>query len=386
MWNIIVTGLGSFFTDISTEMFYPLISFYLLALGAGPSILGFVEGIAESLASLLKVYSGYISDKVQRRKPLAILGYSFSSIGKVILYFAGSWIGVFLGRFIDRFGKGIRTAPRDAIIAESSKEKERGKSFGLHRAMDTLGAVLGVVLAIYIMRGFNLGETSSLKEYIPAFKSVILLSLIPALLGVGILFLLRETGKGSQGKNLPRWEWKKLNPKLRAFLIFTFIFTLGNSSNQFLLLRAKNLGGDVVNVLILYLIYNLIYALFSYPAGYISDKIGRKRLLVLGYLFYGLVYLGFALAKSFNTLWYLFALYGLYIAFTEGVEKALISDLAPSDIKATAIGLHATLVGIGLFPASLFAGLLWSYFGPQAPFYFGGFLGILSSIGLIFIL
>ncbi|PNV79021.1 MAG: MFS transporter, partial [Dictyoglomus turgidum] len=371
---------------ISTEMFYPLISFYLLALGAGPSILGFVEGIAESLASLLKVYSGYLSDKVKRRKPLAMLGYSFSSIGKIILYFAGSWIGVFFGRFIDRFGKGIRTAPRDALIAESSSEKERGKSFGLHRAMDTLGAVVGVVLAIYIIQSFHLSETANLKEYILIFRKVILFSLIPAFLGVGILFLLRETGKGSYGKSLPRWEWKKLDPRLRAFLIFTFIFTLGNSSNQFLLLRAKNLGGNVVDVLILYLLYNLIYALFSYPAGYISDKIGRKRLLVLGYLFYGLVYLGFALAKSFNTLWYLFALYGLYIAFTEGVEKALISDLAPSEIKATAIGLHATLVGIGLFPASLFAGLLWSYFGPQAPFYFGGLLGIFASIGLMFIL
>ncbi len=388
MWNIIITGIGSLLTDISTEMFYPLISFYLLALGAGPSVLGFVEGIAESLASLLKVYSGYISDKVQKRKPLAILGYSFSSIGKIILYFASNWVGIFFGRFIDRFGKGIRTAPRDAIIAESSSEKERGKSFGLHRAMDTIGAILGIILSIYIIKTFNLTETSNLKEYIPVFKSVILISLIPAILGVGILLLLRETGKGVRKGNFPRWEWKKLDPKLRAFLIFTFIFTLGNSSNQFLLLRAKTIEENIniVSVLSLYFLYNKIYALFSYPAGFISDKIGRKKLLVLGYLFYGLVYLGFALVRNFNTLWYLFAIYGLYIAFTEGVEKALISDLAPSDIKATAIGLHATLVGIGLFPASLFAGLLWSYFGPQAPFYLGGFLGIFASIGLMFIL
>ncbi|MCS7202738.1 MAG: MFS transporter [Dictyoglomus sp.] len=388
MWNIIITGIGSLLTDISTEMFYPLISFYLLALGAGPSILGFVEGIAESLASLLKVYSGYISDKIQKRKPLAILGYSFSSIGKVILYLAENWVGIFIGRFIDRFGKGIRTAPRDAIIAESSKEKERGKSFGLHRAMDTIGAALGVVLAIYIIKNFNLDETSNLKEYIPAFKSIILFSLIPALLGVGILFLLKETGKSSSRGNLPSLKWKKLDPKLRAFLIFTFIFTLGNSSNQFLLLRAKTIEENIriTTVLSLYLLYNVIYAIFSFPAGYISDKIGRKRVLVLGYLFYGLVYLGFAIANKFNVLVYLFVAYGLYIAFTEGVEKALISDLAPPETKATVIGLHATLVGIGLFPASLLAGLLWSYFGPQAPFYFGGFLGILASIGLMSIL
>ncbi|MEN2984390.1 MAG: MFS transporter, partial [Dictyoglomaceae bacterium] len=360
----------------------------ILALGAGPSILGFVEGIAESLASLLKVYSGYISDKVQKRKPLAILGYSFSSVGKVILYLAENWVGIFIGRFIDRFGKGIRTAPRDAIIAESSKEKERGKSFGLHRAMDTIGAVLGVALAIYIIKNFNLDETSSLKEYIPVFKSIILFSLIPALLGVGILFLLKETGKSSPRGNLPSLKWKKLDPKLRAFLIFTFIFTLGNSSNQFLLLRAKTIEENIkiTTVLSLYLLYNVIYAIFSFPAGYISDKIGRKRVLVLGYLFYGLVYLGFAIANKFNVLVYLFAAYGLYIAFTEGVEKALISDLAPPETKATVIGLHATLVGIGLFPASLLAGLLWSYFGPQAPFYFGGFLGILASIGLMSIL
>ncbi|PMQ01761.1 MAG: MFS transporter [Dictyoglomus sp. NZ13-RE01] len=387
MWNVIIAGLGSFFTDISTEMFYPLISFYLSALGAGPAILGLIEGIAESLASLLKVYSGYISDKIKKRKPLAILGYSFSFIGKIFLYVAQNWVWIFTGRFIDRFGKGIRTAPRDALIAESSKEKERGKSFGLHRAMDTLGATLGVLIAILIIKNFSFSETLDLKNYIPIFKKVILYSLIPAFLGVAVLFLLKETGKvSSSNKNAPRFEWKRLDRKLKSFLIFSFLFTLGNSSNQFLLLRTRDLGGDLIQVLTLYLFYNIIYALFSYPAGYLSDKIGRKRLLIFGYLFYGLVYLGFAVAKSVNTLWGLFFLYGLYIAFTEGVEKALISDLASPDIRATTIGLHATLVGVGLFPASLIAGLLWSYLGASAPFYFGGILGILASIGLAIIL
>jgi len=386
MRNIILTGLGSLFTDISTEMFYPLISFYLLALGAGPSILGLIEGIAESLASLLKVYSGYISDKIKRRKPLTLFGYSFSLIGKIFLYLANNWIGVFLGRFVDRFGKGIRTAPRDALIAESSKENERGKSFGLHRAMDTLGAVLGVVFAILIIKSFNLNETQNFSGYLPIFKKVILLSIIPAILGIITLSFLKETAGGLQKKSSLTLKWKALDSKLKAFLIFTFIFTLGNSSNQFLLLRVKYLGGSLINVLLFYLIYNLFYSIFSFPAGYLSDKIGRKRLLVLGYLFYGFVYIGFALIRNINLFWLLFSLYGLYIAFTEGIEKALISDLAPPEIKATAIGLHSTLVGIGLFPASFFAGLLWSYIGPEAPFYFGGILGILASIGLTFIL
>ncbi|MGB4645030.1 MAG: MFS transporter [Dictyoglomaceae bacterium] len=387
MWNVIITGIASFLTDISTEMFYPLISFYLAALGAGPAILGVVEGIAESIASLLKVYSGYFSDKLKKRKALAIFGYSFSAVGKVFLYLAQSWAGVFIGRLADRFGKGIRTAPRDALIAESSSSKERGKAFGLHRAMDSLGATLGVLISIFIISRLNLSENTNLASYIPTFRQIILLSLIPAILGVFVLFLAKETvQKESSEKTMPKLEWRKLDKKLKGFLIFSFIFTLGNSSNQFLFLRAGDLGASLLNVLVLYFVYNLIYAIFSLPAGSLSDKIGRKKILIAGYLFYGLVYFGFGLASKYSHLWILFPLYGLYIAFTEGVEKALISDLAPSHIKATVIGLHATLTGIGLFPASLIAGLLWSSLGPQAPFILGGILGISAAIGLSFIL
>ncbi|ACK42252.1 MULTISPECIES: MFS transporter [Dictyoglomus] len=388
MWNVIITGITSFLTDVSSEMFYPLISFYLLALGAGPAILGIVEGLAESIASLLKVYSGYVSDKIRKRKPITILGYSLSAIGKLFLYFANSWIGVFIGRISDRFGKGIRTAPRDALIAESVPEN-RGRAFGLHRTMDTLGAFLGVLLSILIIKSLNLPEASSnLSSYIPTFKTIILISLIPAILGVLVLFLVKETtpSRALNEKKRIKFQWKALDRKLKGFLIISLIFTLGNSSNQFLFLRSQNLGASLLDVLFLYLLYNLVYTIFSYPAGFLSDKIGRKRIIILGYIFYGLVYFGFGIASKFSQLWLLFTLYGLYTAFTEGVEKALISDLSPAHLRATVIGLHATLVGIGLFPASFIAGLLWSILGPQAPFIFGGIMGIGAAIGLMFIL
>ncbi len=388
MWNVIITGITSFLTDVSSEMFYPLISFYLLALGAGPAILGIVEGLAESIASLLKVYSGYISDKIRKRKPITILGYSLSAIGKLFLYFANSWIGVFIGRISDRFGKGIRTAPRDALIAESVLEN-RGRAFGLHRAMDTLGAFTGVLVSILIIKSINLPEASSnLPSYIPTFKTIILISLIPAILGVLVLFLVKETTskRTLSEKEKIRFQWRLLDRKLKGFLIISLIFTLGNSSNQFLFLRSQSLGASLLDVLFLYLLYNLVYTIFSYPAGFLSDKIGRKRIIILGYTFYGLVYFGFGIASKFSQLWSLFTLYGLYTAFTEGVEKALISDLSPTYLRATVIGLHATLVGIGLFPASLIAGLLWGMLGPQAPFIFGGIMGIGAAIGLMFIL
>ncbi|AYO31238.1 MFS transporter [Biomaibacter acetigenes] len=373
MFNIIILGLTSLLTDISTEMVYPLLPVFLTTkLGATPLIVGTIEGIAESLASLLKVFSGYFSDKMERRKPFAIMGYSFSTIGKVLLYLATSWPFVLAGRVADRLGKGVRTAPRDALIAESAPPDARGRAFGLHRAMDTLGAAIGVVLAYYF-----------LTRHPDNYYSVFLYSLIPAVLGVAALFLVKE--KVTQVKNASKklsLNWNDLDKRLKSFLILMFIFTLGNSSNQFLLLKAQNVGFDAKTVLLLYLLYNVIYDIFSYPAGLISDRIGRKKMLVAGYLVYGLVYFGFGLARTPAAIWVLFGVYGLYIAFTEGVEKAFVTDIAPENLRGTLIGLHATLVGIGLLPASILAGALWNMFGAAAPFYFGGFMGILAAIGI----
>ncbi|MGB9813659.1 MAG: MFS transporter [Thermovenabulum sp.] len=372
MWNVIILGITSLLTDISTEMVYPLLPIYLTSrLGATPLIVGTIEGIAESLASLLKVFSGYYSDKIKKRKTFALAGYGFSTIGKLILYLAFSWPMVLAARVIDRFGKGIRTAPRDALIAESAKKEELGKAFGLHRMMDTLGAAIGVIIAYILLGQPNIN-----------YNKIFLLSLIPAFLGVLALFLIKEKGENVVKAKKLSLEWNKLDNRLKMFLIIMFIFTLGNSSNQFLLLKAKNIGFNDRTVILLYLIYNIIYDIFSYPAGVISDKVGRKRMIVLGYLAYSIVYFGFGLAKMPSTVWILFGIYGLYMAFTEGVEKAFIAEIAPEDVRGTMIGLHATLVGIGLFPASFLAGALWNIFGAAAPFYFGGLMGFLAAVGI----
>ncbi len=380
MFNVIIFGLTSFFTDISSEMVYPLIPFFLTTtLGASPAVLGIIEGVAESIASLLKVVSGYISDKFRNRKILAATGYFSSTLGKFFLFMANSWGVVFAGRVVDRLGKGIRTAPRDALIAESIDENKRGMAFGLHRAFDTTGAAIGVVLAYFF-----------LTQYGGRYTRVFLWSLLPALIGVLLIFFAREKPKRlSSNTKPPSLRWKILPQKLQRFLIVAFVFTLGNSSNTFLLLRAQNLNFPPATAILLYLVYNIVYGAVSYPAGKFSDRIGRKQILVAGYAFYGLVYLGFAVVSAPSQawiLWGLFGLYGLYSGFTDGIEKALIADLAPAEVRATAIGLHATILGIGLFPASFVAGELWQHWGPSAAFYFGGGMGFIAAIGLLFAL
>ncbi|MCL6558803.1 MAG: MFS transporter [Firmicutes bacterium] len=376
MKNIVILGLVSLLTDVSSEMVYPLLPLFLTGLGATPSIIGIIEGIAESLASLLKVYSGYIADKYRKRKRLTIIGYGTSVLNKVLLAAASSWAWVLCARVIDRFGKGIRTAPRDVLIAEAAKENEKGRAFGLHRAMDTLGAVIGVAIAFFLLQNYK-------GDYV----SIFLISIVPAALGVLLLFFVKEKDSGMKAAKSISLKWSLLDGRLKAYLIMAFLFTLGNSSNQFLLLRASNakggLGFDSQTVILLYLLYNVVYAVLSYPAGRLSDKIGRKYLLISGYFLYGAVYLGFALITRKEYVWLLFAAYGLYIAAAEGVEKAFIADVAPEELKGTMLGLHATLVGIGLLPASFIAGVLWDVFNASAPFYFGAFMGFAAALYLM---
>lgn len=383
MFNVIILGIASFLTDVSSEMVYPLVPLYLTTVvGASPAIVGIIEGLAESTASLLRTFAGYFSDRLGERKPITIAGYGASAIGKIVLYLSTTWPLVLVSRLIDRFGKGIRTAPRDALIADSVDPKQRGAGFGLHRALDSLGAVVGVSIAYFLF--------VSIKEN---FNSVFLVSVLPALIGVGVLFFAREKRRPpspslNKGRNggVPWWEnlgtrWAALDTRLKTFLVIVFIFNLGNSSNQFLLLRANSLGFSTGDAILLYLAYNVVYAAASYPAGRLSDRFGRKPLLVLGYLTYGLIYLAFG-ADNGSLLLLLFGLYGLYIAMTEGVEKALVSDLAPLNLRATMIGLHATAVGVGLLPASVLAGFLYDRLGPPAPFYLGGALGVTAATAL----
>jgi len=379
MRNVILLGITSFLTDLSSEMIYPLIPLYLtITLGATPSVLGFIEGVAESLASLLKVFSGTLSDRLRRRKPLTIAGYSFSVIGKVLLYLSSSWGVVFCGRAVDRIGKGIRTAPRDALISDSSAKEIRGRVYGLHRAMDTCGAVSGIVVAYFLV--------SSFKDS-GGYRFIFILALAPAILGVIMLFFTKEkivVGRVSSSIR-DRYSWWDLEKKLRYFLIISFIFTLGNSSNMFILLRAKNVGFSSEKVILLYLLYNIIYAVVSYPAGIISDKVGKKTLIVVGYFLYSIVYLLLAVVASLTSslMWFIFCLYGIYMGLTEGVEKAYISVLSPVEKRATILGLHSTLVGVGLFPASLVAGFLWSNIGPAAPFFFSSLIATIAAIGFL---
>ncbi|MGQ9707507.1 MAG: MFS transporter [bacterium] len=381
MLNILITGITSLLADISTEMVYPLIPLYLASLGAQPTILGIIEGFAESSACLLRVFSGSISDRLARRKPIAIIGYAGSALGKLLLYISNGWTLVFAGRMVDRIGKGIRVAPRDALIADSTVEGRRGRAFGLHRALDTFGASLGVLIAILLVN--RLGMDLSPNGY----QRIFLISLVPALLAVTILFFARETGLRVAGSQPPRLSLKKIAPKLRNFLFIVSIFSMGNSSNQFLLLRMRSLGWTAFNILMLYLLYNITYAFFSYPCGQLADRTEKKRLLAGGYFIYALTYFGFALLKpSGNLAWLLFGVYGLYSALTEGLEKSLVADIAPVNQRATFIGLHATLTGIGLLPASIIAGGLWTIFGPNAPFLFGGLLGLGAGLCLLILL
>lgn len=376
-FNVYVASIGSMLTDISTEIVYPLLPIFLTTVLRAPaSVLGLVEGVAESTAAILKVFSGYFSDRFQKRKPLALLGYSFSTLGKLFLFVAQSWPTVLFARFIDRVGKGIRTAPRDALISESVDASARGRAFGFHRAFDTFGAFLGVLFAYLFV--VNSGNNLN-------FRNIFLLALIPAFAGVLVLFLLKEPAHNLNLRNIPI-GFKDLSAPMKYLLVVTFIFSLGNSSNQFLLLRAKNLGASVSTVLLIYLVFNLSYSLLSYPAGRLSDIIGRRRVIVPGYLLYAVVYFWFAKATRLSELWGAFLLYGVYQAFTEGVEKAVVADFSTPETRATSMGAHAMMTGAGLLPASLIAGYLWEHFSPSYAFYFGSIMALISALMLWYLL
>ena len=391
--NVILTGFTSFFTDISSEMIYPLLQAFISMLLAarkiliGP-VLGLIEGVAESTASLLKVFSGYYSDKIQKRKLPAISGYTVSVFGKAFLFLSSvSVFFILISRFFDRVGKGIRTAPRDALISESTPKASQGKAFGLQRGMDFAGATLGTVIAYFLVLRFLDPVTKSLNS-INSFYIFFIISLIPASLGIIFLFFIRETKKTApehSEKPKPNLNLKQYDRNLKIFFLAQFIFTLGNSSNQFLLLRSMDMGITLSTVILMYLVFNLTTTSLSTFFGSLSDKIGRKKLLLAGYSIYAVVYIafGFIGPSTKFLLWIFWPLYGVYYAMTEGVEKALVSDIAPKGSKGTALGFYHTIVGVGLLPASIIAGFLFSLLN-SAPFIFGGILALITVFIIAF--
>ena len=370
--NVFILGLVSLFTDISSEMLYPVIPIFLTAvLGAPMYVVGLIEGIAEGTASILKVISGWYSDRTGKRKPFVIVGYSLSAISKPLMAFAYVWPLVLMARFLDRFGKGVRTSARDALIADSAPLAQRGKSFGLHRTMDTFGAVLGPIFAILIL-------------YMTAdnYRLLFMLAFLPAL--VSILLIAFFVSERRQVPNTKvSFKISQFGRDFKIFLLISVIFALGNSSDVFLILRATDVGFTVTAVLLCYIVYNITNAIVSYPAGTLSDKLGRRSLMFWGFLIFAAVYLGFAFMPANIYVWPLFAIYGVYAAFTEGVGKAYVVDLVPCEKRGTALGIYHTATGITIVFASIIAGLLWEFIGSSAPFVYGAATALLSAVLLV---
>ncbi len=352
-------------------------------LGIQTSIIGLIEGLAEATASILKMFSGWLSDKLGGRKWLAVAGYGLSAVSKPFFYFANSW-GLVAGvRWVDRIGKGIRTAPRDALVADATTREIRGLAFGFHRAMDTAGAMVGLIIAAIVVW---LAQANNLEMARPTFQVIVLASLIPAFLAVLSLTIGAKEVVIQGKREMPKFSLKNMGKPFSIFLVIVSIFTLGNSSDAFLVLRAQNLGISVLGILIMLVMFNLIYTVISTPAGRLSDRIGRKRLIIGGWLVYAVIYLGFGVASKGWQVWLLYVVYGIYYGMAFGSANAMVADLVPEHLRGTAYGTYNAVIGIIAFPSSLIAGLLWqgaggwAGFGPSAPFLFGGTLALVAAI------
>ncbi len=380
--NVVYLGLVSFFTDLSTEMSYPLIPVFLKeVLKASVGFIGIIEAIAESTASLTKILAGYLSDRLRKRKLLIFLGYTLSTSGKPFLAAATAGWHVLAVRFVDRLGKGIRTAPRDALIADSSDKGSMGRAFGFHRAADTLGAVVGPLFALALLPLFH-------GNYRPVF----LLAFIPALVAVAIILLLVRDTRLEPGPADPaaakitKFDLSGFDRRFKLFLFCTAVFTLGNSSDAFLILRARHLGVPVGLIPLLWLCFNVTYFVCAYPAGMLSDRVGRQKIIITGFLLYGVVYAALAFARIQLHAWLLFPAYGVYYGLTHASLKAFIADLIPSDKRATAYGAYATAVGITVLPANLLMGFFWQFLGFQFAFLFSGAMALVAAILFVLLL
>lgn len=378
--NVFFLSLTSFLTDVSSEIIYPLIPIFLTSvLGAGMAFVGLIEGVAETTASFLKLFSGWLSDKIKKRKVFVVTGYALSSIARPLMAIATAPWNVLVIRFTDRIGKGLRNSPRDALIADSSGPDEKGRSFGFNRAMDHAGAMVGSLAVFFLLLGVT-------KNY----RLIFALASIPAILAVIVAaFFTREVAPPKRGQfsnrdMRPRRELSPLvNRKFKTFLLAVLVFTLGNSSDAFLLLRARSLGVGVVFIPLLWCLLHIIKSTSSTPAGVVSDRFGRRRVILFGWLIYAMVYFGFGFAKNTIHIWLLFTAYGLFYGLTEGVERAFVADLVSEDVRGRAYGVYNFIIGIAALPASLIMGILWQTLGPQSAFIFGAILASLASAVLL---
>lgn len=383
--NVVYIGFVSFLTDISSELIFTLMPLFLVnVLGTATVVIGLIEGVAESTASLLKLLSGWLSDRLGNRKNLSFIGYAFSTLSKPFMLIAGAWSSIMAIRFADRVGKGIRAAPRDALVGDSADEDNRGMAYGFHKAMDTAGAALGLILAAGIV---YLLQSDVVKLQAETYRWMIITGIVPAFMALVFFIFIKEPPKkqpdACDAPATLNAANGKLDKNFKIFMVIMFLFTLGNSSDAFIVLRAQSLGNSVLLISLMLIMFNIVYALFSMPAGILSDRLGRKNVIIAGWVIYALVYFGLATAGQSWMIWFLYAFYGLYYGMTQGVYRALVCDLVPEERRGTAFGIFNAIVGITLLPASLIAGWLWQAVSPAAPFYFGAALAGVSAIGLM---
>lgn len=370
-FNTFLLAFVSFFADISTEMLYPILPIFLTqVLKQGGGIVGIVEGVAVATQNIVQGFSGYIADKLRRRKLIAVFGYSLAAFSKPLIGFSAVWQMVLGARFLDRFGTGVRSAPRDSLIAASADEKNRGKAFGLEGIGDNMGAFLGPLIAIILL--FYLGLN---------IRFIFYFAFIPGILAVFMILLVKEKNPKSDKKikinikRFPKNYWK--------YLFVTAVFGFGNSSNAFLILQTRAAGVSLEATILIYAFHNLIAALISYPSGSLSDKFGRKRILLFAFFVFCSTYLGFAVSKNFLLIAGLFILYGIFQGTFRSVGKALATDFVPRNIRASGVGWYSTTVGISNLLASIIAGQLWDKIGHPAVFIFGAVFAILGTFALI---
>ncbi|MBM4125168.1 MAG: MFS transporter [Nitrospira sp.] len=372
--NVWITGWVSFFMDVSSEMVYPLVPLFLSStLGVNKSVVGVIEGIAEASASLLKLFSGVLADRFGKNKLLMGMGYAISVASRPVLALATGWGMVLTARFTDRVGKGIRTAPRDAVIAASAPPERWGLAFGFQRALDTAGAVVGPAVALLVLAVWSTD-----------YRLVFWLSIIPGLLAVALIVLfISADGPSPTIRATFSWSLRGFDRSFPGFLLVIGLFSLGNFSNAFLILKAEQVGMSPAWISGIYLAFNVVYAVVSIPGGMLADRFGKRRMIVGGFSLFAGVYAGFALAAEPWQIAALFLLYGGYMGLTDGVQRAYLATLIPEEQKATGFGLFHLVVGAAILPASLVAGLLWDHLGPAAPFWFGAGLALLSAVAFV---